>query len=331
MHQALERLKESCREKLVKDGMPDFVSPMKATLVHEPFSDPEWIYERKLDGERCLLIKNGNKVRLMSRNRLCKNREYPEIAHAVRGVKARFIADAEIVTFVGRRTSFSRLQQRMHNHKPGEELLEEVPVHAYVFDLLHFDGYDLRMLPLRERKRVLRGGLDLEEPLWHLPYRNECGTAYFREACHKRWEGLIAKKVSSLYVSSRSRLWLKFKCGHRQELVIGGYTEPKGSRTGFGALLLGYYADGEFCYAGKVGTGFNEKTLRNLHDKLQDLERKTPPFEDVDEKSDDCHWVRPELVGEIGFTEWTDSGKLRHPRFLGLRDDKPARKVGREG
>jgi ATP-dependent DNA ligase len=163
------------------------------------------------------------------------------------------------------------------------------------------------------------------------PHRNEHGEAYFEEACRKRWEGLIAKRADSPYSSARSRDWLKFKCERGQELVIGGYTAPKGSRTELGALLLGYYADGELRYAGKVGTGFDQATLRELGAKLRRLRRKTPPFAHADEiRESGVTWVEPRLVAEVGFSEWTRHGRLRHPRFLGLRIDKSAREVVRE-
>ncbi|MDX1381762.1 MAG: hypothetical protein R3233_11605, partial [Xanthomonadales bacterium] len=150
------------------------------------------------------------------------------------------------------------------------------------------------------------------------------------EACEKGWEGLIAKRAGSSYQRSRSRDWLKFKCTARQELVIGGYTEPKGSRKGFGALLVGYYEQDKLRPAGRVGTGFDDELLQELHERLQALERKTAPFEPAPEGGDDVHWVRPDLVAEIGFTEWTGDGRLRHPRFLGLRPDKAAEDVVRE-
>jgi bifunctional non-homologous end joining protein LigD len=193
------------------------------------------------------------------------------------------------------------------------------------------DGYDVRALPLRTRKRLLRSALTFRDGVRLTPHRNEHGRALFEEACRKGWEGLIAKRADSPYTAARSRDWLKFKCEQGQELVIGGYTAPQGSRTWFGALLLGYYQDGELRYAGKVGTGFDEATLRDLCTLLQGLRREEAPFEDAASiRERGVTWVDPVLVAEVGFSEWTRAGRLRHPRFLGLRDDKAAREVVRE-
>ncbi|HKK17616.1 MAG TPA: non-homologous end-joining DNA ligase [Opitutales bacterium] len=331
MHEHLAALPESLREKLKRKTQPDFISPMKATLVHEHFSDPGWIYERKLDGERSLLHKKGRKVTLYSRNEKKKNETYPEIAEAVGRLEGNFILDAEIVAFDRKRTSFKRLQRRMHVKHPDETLLKEVPVYVYAFDLLFYGGYDLTALPQEERKKLLRSLFDAEDPFRLLPHRREKGEAYLKEACEKGWEGLIAKDAGAAYVHKRSKKWLKFKCGNRQEMVIAGYTDPEGGRLGFGALLLGFYRDDKLIYAGRVGTGFDDDFLKSFHAELKKLERKTSPFADYDPEDSSIHWVRPEYVGEIGFTEWTRENRLRHPRFLGLREDKEASSVVKEG
>jgi bifunctional non-homologous end joining protein LigD len=201
-----------------------------------------------------------------------------------------------------------------------------------VFDILWLDGHDVRRLPLRSRKRLLRGALEFHGPVRWTPYRNRDGEALYAHACSKGWEGVIAKRADSPYVSTRSRDWLKFKCEHGQELVVGGFTPPRGSRVEFGALLLGYYRDGQLRYAGKVGTGFDTAMLHSLGARLRELERADPPFADsaaIRERG--VSWVEPQLVAQVAFTEWTDSGRLRHPRFLGLRDDKAAGEVVREG
>jgi DNA ligase D-like protein (predicted ligase) len=296
---------------------------MKAVLTDERFSDPNWIYERKLDGIRCIAVRSGTRVRLLSRNDLSLNGRYPELAEALEAEpRERFAIDGEVVAFAGSQTSFARLAQRHQSY---------VPVFFYVFDVLWVDGQDVRRLPLRSRKRLLRAALDFKGRVRFTPHRNEHGEAFFEEACRKGWEGLIAKRRDSPYSSSRSRDWLKFKCEHGQELVIGGYTAPKGSRTELGALLVGYYADGELRYAGKVGTGFDQAMLRELGAKLRRLRRKTPPFADADEiRERGVTWVVPRLVAEVGFTEWTRHGRLRHPRFLGLRFDKSPREVVKE-
>jgi DNA ligase D-like protein (predicted ligase) len=201
-----------------------------------------------------------------------------------------------------------------------------------VFDLLWLDAHDVRDLPLRSRKRLLRAALGFHGPVRLTPYRNGEGEALFAEACRKGWEGVIAKRADSPYRATRSRDWLKFKCEKGQELVIGGFTAPRGSRHEFGALLLGYHdGRGALRYAGKVGTGFDEATLRDLGARLRALRRGDPPFADAGSiRERGVTWVEPELVAQVAFTEWTRAGRLRHPRFLGLRDDKPARDVVRE-
>jgi bifunctional non-homologous end joining protein LigD len=301
------------------------IEPMKAVLADKPFSDPNWIFERKLDGIRCLAIKDASGVRLMSRTGRLMNYEYPPVVEALESEPSKeFVADGEIVAFENGITSFSRLQRRGR---------ERVPVFLYLFDLPSHEGEDLRPLPLRERKARLRRALEFGGPLRFNPHRNgEHGEELYREACKKGLEGVMAKRADSPYRSGgRSRDWLKLKCHAEQELVIGGYTAPKGSRTEFGALLVGYYDDsGTLRYAGKVGTGFDQHTLKELAARLRELEQDESPFEPFKPIPADTRWVRPELVGQIGFAEWTRDGRLRHPRYLGLRDDKPARDVVRE-
>jgi ATP-dependent DNA ligase len=199
-----------------------------------------------------------------------------------------------------------------------------------VFDVLWLDGQDVRSKPLRERKALLRDALSWDDPLRLVPYRNEEGEAMFAEACARGWEGVIAKRADTLYSDRRARDWLKFKCAHGQELVIGGFTPPKGSRVELGALLVGVYDGDGLLYAGKVGTGFNRSTLRSLAEQLRPLERSETPFVNAP-RFREVTWVEPELVAQVGFAEWTRDGRLRHPRFLGLRDDKSAREVVREG
>jgi bifunctional non-homologous end joining protein LigD len=294
---------------------------MKAVLTDERFSDPAWIYERKLDGIRCLATKGDKRVDLRSRNDLSLNGRFPEIAAALEADPAtNLVVDGEVVAFDGPQTSFSRLQQR------GEH---PTPVFFYVFDILRDAGEDVTGEPLRERKARLRRALVFDDPIRFTTHRNGDGEAFYKEACRKGWEGLIAKRADAPYTYGRSRDWLKFKCSAEQELVIGGYTAPRGSRTDLGALLLGYYDDGDLRYAGKVGTGFTRETLRDLAAKLAPLKRDGSPFADeVRERT--ATWVEPELVAQVGFSEWTRDHRLRHPRFLGLRDDKAAREVVRE-
>jgi bifunctional non-homologous end joining protein LigD len=297
---------------------------MKAVLTDDRFSDPNWIYERKLDGIRCISIRSGNDITLLSRNDIAQNDRYPELVEALEAETCQqFAIDSEVVAFQGSETSFALLAER-HQHW--------VPVFMYVFDILWLEGHDVRPLPLRTRKRLLRGALQFHGNVRWTQYRNRDGEALFKEACRKGWEGLMAKRADSPYVTTRSRDWLKFKCAHGQELVVGGYTEPRGSRVEFGALLLGYYKDGKLEYAGKVGTGFDTATLHEMGAQLRALKRSDPAFAEPESiKERHVTWVEPKLVAELGFTEWTRDGRLRHPRFLGLRDDKDASEVVREG
>jgi DNA ligase D-like protein (predicted ligase) len=312
---------------------------MLATLTDRRFSDPGWLFERKLDGERCLAFREGEGVRLLSRARQHLDGTYPEVVDALKRERVGdFVVDGEIVAFERGRTSFARLQQRIGITDPERARQSPVAVFYYVFDLLHLDGYDATALPLRVRKSLLRGALSLGSPtLRYTPHRNTEGEALFAAACARGWEGVIAKRAAAPYVGRRSGDWLKFKCSAGQEFVIGGFTEPTRSRVGLGALLAGYYDGNELVYAGKVGTGFSQATLRDLRQRLDALETPDPPFrgDDVPRAARGpggaaVHWVRPELVAEVAFTEWTTDGKLRHPRYVGLRGDKRAMDVVRE-
>ena len=325
-------LSADARRKLRKRMHPDWVHPMLATLTDEPFSDEDWIYEPKLDGVRCLAFRDGDRVRLLSRNRKSQNAFYPELVEAIAAQKARdFVVDGEVVAFRGRVTSFSRLQQRMKVADPGKALRSSIPVYYYGFDIVHLEGHDTTQLDLLERKALLGGAIVFEGPLRFSAHREAEGEAFLAEACWKGWEGLIAKRADSVYVPRRSRDWLKFKCVARQALVVGGWTAPGGGRVGLGALLVGVYDEGKLRYAGKVGTGYDDQTLRDLGRRLSSIERKTSPFADPDRiPRKGVHWASPKLVAEVGFTEWTSDGKLRHPRFLGLRRDKDPRDVVRE-
>jgi DNA ligase D-like protein (predicted ligase) len=268
----------------------------------------------------------------MTRNQKEDTSTYPEITQGLAAQKAGdFIIDGEIVAFDGSQTRFARLQQRLGVRHPGPDLLAEVPVCFYIFDVLWADGRDLRPQPLRERKRILRDLLSFDGPLRFTEHKDTDGEAYFRQACASGWEGVIAKRADAPYHAGRSRDWLKFKCESGQEFVIGGFTDPQGSRTGFGALLLGYYDPGhQLVYAGKVGTGFTQRTLDSLHATLAGLEQDRPAFDRGRLPRSGVHWVEPRLVAEVGFSEWTTDGELRHPRFQGLRDDKDPADVVRE-
>lgn len=331
MNGVLEQLPEEAKKKLRKAEQPAWEDPMLATLTGERFDDHGWIFGRKLDGERCIAYKKDGRVRLMSRNRHEIKAQYPEVAAALeRQHEQDFIIDGEVVAFdENGETRFELLQPRMGLQDPAEARKTGVEVFYYVFDMLYYGGYDLTQLGAIDRKRILKDSLAFGGALAYLEERFGGGLAYYKEACEKGWEGLIAKRGDSPYVHGRSTDWLKFKCVAEQEFVIGGYTEPHGKRTYFGAILVGYYLNGKLMYAGKVGTGFNDQTLEHLYSLFKPLERKTSPFaNEVREK--EVHWLEPRLVAQIGFEEWTNYGKLRQPRYQGLRDDKDPRDVVKE-
>ena len=330
MSDVFEGLSEASRRKLRRKEHPEWTEPMLATLTDQPFSDSDWIYERKLDGVRCLVFRDGDEVRILSRNRKRMNDTWPELVEDLEDDPCKdFVGDGEIVAFEGTHTSFSKLQARIGIKRATEARRKNVSVYLYLFDILHLAGHDTTGLELRVRKSLLKRAVRFGGRIRYTPHRNRNGTAFYDEACGKGWEGLIAKDARAAYVYGRSRKWLKFKCVNRQELVIGGFTEPRGSRKAFGALLVGYYENGDLHYAGKVGTGFDDETLARLGRRLRRIERRSSPFDgSVDEAA--AHFVKPELVGEFGFTEWTRDGKLRHPRFIGLRSDKKPTDVRRE-
>jgi bifunctional non-homologous end joining protein LigD len=296
---------------------------MQATLTDTYFSDPAWVFEPKLDGIRTLALKQGPRVRLMSRNRLSLNERFPEILRAVTELDLdSAVLDGEVAVVTGGVSRFQSLQR--HLLEGGGSLV------YFVFDAPQLGGYDIARLPLPVRKDLLGRVVRSRATIELVAYRAEFGEAFLEEACEKGWEGVIAKRASSGYVPGRSKEWLKFKCSKEQEFVVGGFTDPQGSRTGFGALLIGYYEDGKLRYAGKVGTGYNTALLAMLHAQLTKLEQETSPFEGDPPVRKAVHWVRPEIVVQIGFSEWTRDGRLRHPRFLGIRDDKTAHQVVRE-
>ncbi|MGH2636412.1 MAG: non-homologous end-joining DNA ligase [Actinomycetota bacterium] len=332
MNPILDELDAGDRRRLRRRAMPAFMPLMLATLAKAAFSDPAWVFEAKLDGQRSLLWRRRSTVRLITRNEKDRTSHYPDLVEAVRRHDtAPLIADGEIVAFRGDVTSFARLQERMQNARPSAAQVAGVPVFFYLFDLIWFDGYDLSALPLLARKSVLRRAVAFEDPIRFSEHLDEEGEVAFRAACEKGWEGLIAKRASAPYTHGRSTDWLKFKCVNEQEFVVLGWTDPRGSRSGLGALLVGYHEDGELRFGGKVGTGFGERELAMLTARLAPLEQPAPPVADTKDLSKKgVHWVRPELVAQVGFSEWTPDGKLRHPRYVGLRDDKRPKHVVRE-
>ena len=307
---------------------PAWIAPMLATLIDEPFTEDGWLFERKLDGERCLAFRRGDELQLRSRTRKLLDEVYPElVAPLLAQSPSEFVADGEIVAFERGRTSFPRLQRRLGLHDPERIRQSGVRVYYYLFDLLHLDGHDTRRLPLAERKRLLEEHFEFADPLRYSAHRARQGEHFYRDACRRGWEGLIAKRADAAYEGRRSRAWLKLKCVNEQEFVIGGFTDPKESRVGLGALLVGFYESGKLRYAGKVGTGYDRATLRDLRRRLDRIERQRPPFAADRLPTSGAHWVKPELVAQIRFGELTRDRKLRQPRFRGLRTDKQPREV----
>jgi bifunctional non-homologous end joining protein LigD len=288
-------------------SFPEWLEPMAATLTQERFTAPEWIFERKLDGIRLLAFKEAEHVRLLSRNRLPQNAAYPSIVEAILRLPVHdVIVDGEATGVWGR---------------PGK-------VAYHVFDILWLDGRDVTSLSLDER-RALLDELPLRSPLERVVSLTDAKP--WERACQDGWEGVIAKRRDSRYEHRRSPHWLKMKCEATQELVVGGFTDPQGGRVGLGALLVGYFAHDDFVFAGKVGTGFDTKLLLDLRARLDTLEIAKSPFtKAIGLPRLRAHWVRPAIVVQVAFVEWTVNGKLRHPRLLGIRTDKPPRDVVRE-
>jgi bifunctional non-homologous end joining protein LigD len=330
----LDALSKAHNSLLRYRAQPRWMAPMLATLVEAPPRTGGWLYEPKLDGVRVLVYTNGGNVRLFSRNRKPLENAYPELVDALSfAVRGDAVLDGEVVAVdpdTGQ-SSFSRLQRRMQLRDELRARASDVAVELYLFDCLFYEGIDLTNLPLVDRKAVLRDVVWYDDPIRFTPFRTTGSAAMLRQACAKGAEGIIAKRAESRYASARSTDWLKIKCVHQQELVVGGYTAPKGSRENLGALLVGYYEQGALRYAGKVGTGYDRATLEMLQRKLAPLHRRTSPFAPGPAPAGEVQWVTPKLVVEIGFGEWTPAGLLRHPRYLGLREDKTAAEVRKEG
>jgi bifunctional non-homologous end joining protein LigD len=292
---------------------------MLATLVDSPFNRTNWIFEEKYDGVRMLAYKESSKVSLISRNAIDRTERYPKIAEAIAKLKADTLAlDGEIVIFDSDKVSRFQFLQK------GDGL----PTYA-LFDCIYRDGKDLRKAPLSERRTVLEKSVKPSSSLILSARLDADGVKAFEIAKKRGFEGLIAKDLSSKYVSGRSAAWLKVKVRKEDEFVIGGFTKPSGSRHLFGALLLGAYSRGKLEYVGKVGTGFDEETLKTLYKKFSSLKRAGSPFASL-VRERDVTFIAPKLVAQIGYTEWTGDRKLRHPVYLGLRDDKDAKDVRRQ-
>jgi len=285
------------------DAFPEWLEPMAAKLTQERFTGPEWLFERKLDGIRLLAFKNGTDVRLLSRNRLPQ--DYPSVRRAIAELPPHdVILDGEAAWDPGSRVAY------------------------HVFDILWLEGRSVTSLPLEERRALLKT-LPLRAPLARVAELEDAKP--WERACAEGWEGVIAKMRDAPYEHRRSPHWLKMKCEATQELVVGGFTDPQGTRVGLGALLVGYHEGEDLVFAGKIGTGFDTKMLRDLRARLDRLEIAEPPFtKGTGLPRVRFHWARPEIVVQVAFIEWTRHGKLRHPRLVGVRFDKDAREVVRE-
>jgi bifunctional non-homologous end joining protein LigD len=315
-----------------RSGPPAFVEPQLATLVSDPPLGGEWLHEVKFDGYRMECLLADGRARLLTRRGLDWTARFPQVAEQLAGLPARrAVLDGEIVALLpDGRSSFQALQQVM----TAEHARQVV---YYVFDLLQLEEADLSALPLSERKlrlaKLLKGRRrDRPGTLRYSDHVKGRGAVVLRRACKLGLEGIVSKRGDAPYQSGRSRAWLKIKCLNRQEFVVVGFTEPRGGRQGIGALLLAVHGPkGELTYAGKVGTGMGAALLRSLRRELTAHQRSSSPIHGKAERGlGEVHWVEPRVVVEVEFTEWTDDGRLRHPSFVGIREDKPAREVKRE-
>ena len=313
--------------------MPHAIHPMLAISVDKPFDDDDWLYEIKWDGYRAVAFLDGKSLRLVSRNQNDLTSAYPELHEIPGQIRARTaILDGEIVALDDAgRPSFSLMQQRTGVGEGGRRIRrtrDDIPIQYYVFDLLYLDGYDLMQVDLEQRKRLLESIVTSGNLMRYSEHWVGTGTALFAAAAQRGLEGIIAKLRTSCYLQKRSSDWLKIKITRRQECVIGGYTDPRGSRENFGSIVLGLYDDkGRLVPVGQAGSGFNEQTHAQMWKRLQALESSRNPFFGKVESDRRVHYVKPELVAEIKFTEWTHEGqsgaiKMRAPVFQGLRLDK---------
>ncbi len=312
-----------------KAALPDFISPQLATLVPEAPSGDDWLHELKFDGYRMVCHLHRGKAHFWSRNQKDWTEKFPNLSKALKALPATAaILDGEVVVVdKAGRSSFQKLQQSM---KGGAATFV-----FQIFDLIYLDGYNLTRVPLRERKALLEellAGVNAKGPLRYSDHVVGNGAQFFEQACEYGLEGIVSKLADSVYESTRTRSWLKVKCTKRQEFVIAGYTPSKKDFPGFGSLILGVYDKGKLIYSGRVGTGFSIKQRVELQKKLDRIAQPAMPFatKPKDPGLRDAHWAKPQLVGEVEFTEWTEEGSIRHPSFQGLREDKKATEVVRE-
>lgn len=298
--------------------------PQLATLTDEVFDNNEWFFEEKYDGYRVLIQINKGKINLVSRNGLSFNEKYPPVMEALSIIEEDVILDGEIVVEDKKGNSHFQWLQYYHEN-PDQGFLK-----CYVFDILYFNGFDLTSLPNIQRKKILEAVLPESTTIVYSEHISGKGKQALKKAEKKGIEGIIAKRKEAPYLTNkRSKDWLKIKINKEQEMVIGGYTEPTGKRIGFGAILIGYYEGSSLRYAGKVGTGFNDEKLQELYAMFKKLERKTNPFNTTPMEKH-VHWIKPELVAQIKYSEWTENGSLRHPVFIALRADKDPTTVKKE-
>ena len=313
-----------------KAPLPEFVAPQLATLVKEAPKGDEWFHELKFDGYRMLCHLHRGKARFWSRNGKDWTEKFPNLVQALKNFPATTaILDGEVVVFDrAGRTSFQKLQQAMGKGGKSAFVFE-------MFDLIYLEGYSLTQTPLTERKRVLEQLLASAKSKGQLRYSDHVqgnGAQFFQQACKLGIEGMVSKLADSAYEPTRNRNWLKTKCLKRQEFVIAGYTPSKKGFPGFGSLILGVYDKARLVYSGRVGTGFTIKQRLELQKKLDRISQDSMPFavKPKDPGLRDAHWAKPQLVGEVEFTEWTADGSIRHPSFQGLREDKKPTEIVRE-
>ena len=311
------------------------IQPMLATLIQPTALPRDWIYEPKLDGVRVIVKRNGKAIQLLSRSGRRMDGSYPDVVSALdKALRADMLVDGELVAIDPETglSSFGRLQSRIHVLRPTPVLIRHIPVELWLFDCLRYKDTDIRDLPWRERRKRLEQAVRVSDTIRLTPVLKGAFQKLYNAACRSGAEGLIGKNASSRYESGRSSEWVKLKCVNEQEFVVLGWTDPKGSREQLGALLLGYYDNSELRYAGRVGTGFDAGALRRLKKLLLPLGAERSALSDSSSiKTDDVHWVKPSLVVQVGFSEWTRDGILRHPRYVGIREDKAATEVRREG
>lgn len=307
--------------------MPDVINPMLATLVDKPFSDPDWIYETKWDGFRSVCFIEKGKARFVSRNQIEMTPQYPELANVPRQIAARdAILDGEIVALDEHGVPrFQLLQNRLRIRSGNYAPARSAQIVYFAFDLLFLDGHDLMSCPVVERKAQLEKILQPASFIRYSDHVEGEGEAFFREIAKFRLEGMIAKRANSKYVQKRTSDWLKVKTVQRSEVVIGGYTQPRGARSHFGSLVVGLYRDNKLHYVAHVGGGFNERTLTQIYKLLQPLKTDQSPFAVKPKTNEPVQWLKPKLVAEMKFSEWTADERMRHPVFIGLREDKKAK------